>query len=216
MNLIVRSLICLCFILNFAHAAKKEEKPVKPLPEMCMGNPDAPVTVIDYSSLTCGHCAEFHKDVLPLIEENYVKTGKVRLIFRDFPGDKISVVAHQLAWGCGQMKYLELIKLFYKTQDQWIEAKDPVKELKKIAEENGGMTQAQVDKCLKNTELLDKIIHTRLEGQKKYNITATPNFIIQGKIYDYALTYDEFKKIVDPLIKASLKKDKKKNPKKKD
>ncbi len=210
MNLILRSLICLCLLIVGSYAAKKEDKaPIKPLAEMCMGSPKAPVTVIDYSSLTCGHCAEFHKDVLPLIEKNYIKTGKVRFIFRDFPGDKISVIAHQLAWGCGQMKYLELVKLFYKTQDQWIEAKDPIKELKKIAEENGGMSKEQVDKCLKNNELLDKIIQVRLEGQKKYDITATPNFIIQGKIYDYALSYEEFQKIVDPLIKAAEKKDQK-------
>jgi protein-disulfide isomerase len=181
----------------------------KPLPEMGMGSSKAPVTIINYSSLTCGHCAQFHTAVLPKIEEKYIKPGYVRIIFRDFPGDQISINAHRLAWCKGEMKYLDFVKLLYSTQEKWLLAPDPVAALKSIALQNG-ITAEQFEACLKDQELLDKIIQLRLEGQKKYNITATPTIIINAKIYPRALTFEEFEEIVRPLLAPSLGKDKKK------
>lgn len=211
MRLILRSLICICLLFSVANAAKEKtpKKPIKPLPEMCMGNKKAPVIVIAYSSLTCVHCAQFHTEVLPLIEKNYIEPGKIRFVFRDFPGDKISVIAHELAWSRGEMKYFDLLKLFYSTQDKWLNAQDPVKALKEIALKNG-ITEKQYDACIKNAELLDKIIQVRLEGQKKYNITATPTIIINAKIHPRFLSYNEFQEIVDPMLALCNKKDKKK------
>ncbi len=204
-------IMCLCVVLTPAYAGKDKgpKKPVKPLPEMCLGSKDAPVTVIEYSSLTCSHCAEFANDVFPKIEKNYIDRGKIRFVFRDFPGDKVSLIAHQYAWSRGGMKYFDLIKLFYSTQEQWLEAQDPVKALKAIAMK-GGITLEQCEACLKNTELLDKILQLRIDAQKKYNIKATPTFVINTKIYDHALTYKEFQGIVDPLLATREKKMKKK------
>lgn len=181
----------------------------KPLPEMGMGSPKAPVTIINYSSLTCGHCAQFHTAVLPKIEEKYIKPGYVRIIFRDFPGDQISINAHRLAWCKGEMKYLDFVKLLYSTQEKWLSATDPIAALKSIALQNG-ITAEQYEACLKDQELLDKIIQLRLEGQKKYNITATPTIIINAKIYPHALSFEEFEGIVEPLLAPALGKDKKK------
>src|ERR1700722_11236852 len=154
-------------------STKKEKSISKSLPEMSMGDSKAPVTIIDYSSLTCAHCAKFHTNVLPKIEKDYIKPGYVRMIFRDYPGDQVSIKAHQVAWWRGEIKYLDFLKLLYETQEKWLSATDPVAALKSIALQHG-ITPKQFDTCLKNQELLDQIIQVRLEGQKKYNIKATP------------------------------------------
>ncbi len=207
MHLIFRSLILLIAMIAYGHGDKAIPAR-KSLPEMGMGSPKAPVTIINYSSLTCSHCAHFHTTVLPKIEEKYIKPGYVRIIFRDYPGDKVSISAHQLAWCKGEIKYLDFVKLLYSTQEKWLLAPDPVAALKSIALQNG-VTAKQFEACLKDQELLDKIIQLRLEGQKKYNIKATPTIVINAKIYDRALTFEQFEEIVRPLLAPSLEKDKK-------
>lgn len=186
----------------------KAKPPLKPLSEMSMGSSSAPVVMLNYSSLTCSHCAHFHTVVLPKIEEKYIKPGYVRIVFRDYPGDQLSLKAHQLAWCKGEIKYLDFVKLLYTTQEKWLSAADPVAALKLIALQNG-ITAKQFDACLKNQELMDKIIQVRLEGQKKYNIKATPTIVINAKIYPRALTFEEFEKIVRPLLAPSMEKEKK-------
>lgn len=180
----------------------------KPLPEISMGSKDAPVVMINYSSLSCGHCAHFHTDILPQIEEKYIKPGYLRIIFRDYPGDQVSLRAHQLAWCKGEIKYLDFMKLLYTNQEKWLLADDPVIALKAIALQNG-IPAKQFETCLKNQELLDQIIAIRLEGQKKYNITATPTIVINAKIYQKALTLEEITDIMKPLLASSVEKPKK-------
>jgi len=207
MRSIFKSLLLLCFALHNGLADRA--KPVsKPLPEMSMGSPKAPVVMINYSSLTCGHCAHFHTAILPKIEEKYIKPGYVRIIFRDFPGDQVSLKAHQFVWCKGEIKYLDFVKLLYSTQEKWLSASDPIAALKSIALQNG-LSAAQFEACLKDQELMDKIIQVRLDGQKKYNITATPTSIINAKIYPGALSFEEFEKIVRPLLSPTLEKAKK-------
>lgn len=229
MQFILRGLILLSIIIAKGHAdeakpvakplsaitkenskisVKEAKLPVKPLAEMSMGRTNAPVVMLNYSSLTCGHCAQFHTIVLPQIEEKYIKPGYVRIIFRDYPGDQISLKAHQLAWCKGEIKYLDFVKLLYTTQEKWLLASDPVAALKSIALQNG-ITAKQFEACLKNQELMDKIIQVRLEGQKKYNITATPTLVINAKIYPHALNFEEFEKIVRPLLVSATEKGKK-------
>lgn len=207
MQFVLKSLILLCVLIHNGQAEGKEKTSVRPLPEMSIGSSKAPVVVINYSSLTCGHCAQFHTDVLPKIEKNFVKPGYVRIIFRDYPGDQISIKAHQLAWCKGEIKYLDFVKLLYETQEKWLLAPDPVAALKSIALQHG-ITAEQFEKCLKDQELMDKIIQVRLEGQKKYNIKATPTLIINAKIYPQALTLEEFEKIVRPLLAPASVKEK--------
>lgn len=186
-----------------------EEPPVKPMPEMGLGRKDAPIVIIDYSSLTCNHCAEFHTDILKKIEEKYIKPGHVRIIIRDYPSDQLSLAAHQLAWCRGELKYMDFLKTLYSKQKEWLLSKDPMEELKKIALQNG-ITKDQIEACFKNQVLLDRIVQGRLEGMKKYNITATPTLVINAKVYQHALSFEEFEKIVKPLIAAKSKlKDKK-------
>jgi protein-disulfide isomerase len=213
MRCVVTSLILSILFWGEAYADKTKAAPKNPLPEISMGSTKAPVVVINYSSFTCTHCANFHTDVLPEIDKEYIKPGKVRIIFRDYPGDQLSVQAHQLAWCRGELKYLNFSKAFYSSQDKWLTEKDPIKALKKLSLKNG-LTEEQIEACLKNQELLDKILQVRIDGQKKYKITATPTIIINAKIYPRTLTFKEFQEAVDPLLepkteKVSFKKDKK-------
>lgn len=191
-----------------AKDSDKKKAKQKPLPEIGLGSKDAPVVMINYSSLTCGHCAHFTKDVLPLIEKKYIKPGHLRIVFRDYPGDQLSLKAHQLAWCKGEIKYLDFMKILYDSQEKWLLADDPVAALKGIALKNG-ITAKQFDACLKNQDILDQIITMRLEGQKKYKITATPTIIINAKIYQKALTLEELDTIMKPLLAAAGEKPKK-------
>lgn len=186
---------------------EKEKKKSTPLPEISFGEVGAPVLIIDYSSLTCHHCADFYLNVLPKIKAKYINPGYVRLIFRDFPGDQVSLVAHQIAWCKGEMKYLDFVKLIYSTQEQWLSAKDPIAALKSIVVKHG-ISAEQFEKALKNQDLLDKIIQARLEGQKKYKVTAIPTIVINARTYQRALTMEEIDDILKPLLKHA-KKDKK-------
>jgi protein-disulfide isomerase len=177
----------------------------KPLPEISMGSKEAPIIMINYSSLSCGHCAHFNADILPKIDEKYIKPGYLRIVFRDYPGDQISLKAHQLAWCKGEIKYLDFINMLYENQDKWLLVDDPVAALKSIALQNG-ISAKQFEACLKNQELLDQIIAIRLDGQKKYNITATPTIVINAKIYQKALSLDELDDIMKPLLASYTKK----------
>ena len=184
-----------------------ESKPkVESLPEMALGKVDAPVVMINYSALTCNHCAEFHEKVLPIIKEKYIEPGLVRVIFRDFPGDQLSLMAHQLAWCRGEIKYMDFVHLLYSTQEKWLLDPDPVGAMKAIALQNG-ITAEQYKACIEDNEVLDRIVQTRLEGQKKYNISATPTIIINAKIHDHALSLEEFEEIVRPLLEPVLEKE---------
>jgi len=214
MQFLFKCLIMLSAMTVQVHAADKakfDAKPAKPvtnpLPEMSMGDSKAPVTIIEYSSLTCGHCAQFHTNVLPQIQQKYINPGKVRIVFRDYPGDQVSLQAHQVAWCKGGIKYMDFMKLLYSSQEKWLTASDPLAALKSIAAQNG-IPEKQFDACITDQELLDKIIQVRLEGQKKYHITATPTIVINAKIYPQALTFEEFEKIIKPLLEPAAEKNK--------
>lgn len=204
MNFILTSLVLFSMMIGNGYA--KEEKTAQDsLPEISLGSQNAPVVVIDYASLTCHHCAQFHNEVLPEIQKNYIEPGLVRVIIRDYPGDQISLLAHQIAWSKGEVRYLDLLKYLYSTQDEWLLASDPKAALKKVVAKKG-ITSEQFDKLIKDKGLMDKVIQARLEGKKKYNITATPTIIINTKIYPRTLNYGEFEAIVEPLLKPAIKK----------
>ena len=172
---------------------------IKLLPEITIGQENAPVTVIEYTSMTCPHCADFHLRVLPEIQKEYVEKGEVKIIHRDYPGDGLSLKATQLAFCGGPQLHQKMVTIFFQTQERWMFANDPENELKKIACENG-LTKQQVTSCLQNTDLMDQIIRSRQDGQKKYNIAFTPTLIINGKIIPQGLSFDEFQRKVDPLL----------------
>ncbi len=169
------------------------------LGEPAIGDPSAPVTIIEYSSLTCPHCAAFHADTLPELEKRYIEPGKVRLVLRDFPLDQVALRAAMLAHCAGPERAPQFIAVFFEQQASWARAADPVQALKQLAQ-LGGLGPDQADACLADKSLEEAILQARLDGQEKYDIKSTPSFIIDGKTYSGDQSIEKFAEIIDPLL----------------
>ena len=170
--------------------------------EMFLGKSDAPVTMIEYASLGCSHCADFHKKTYPKIKEEFVKKGKLKIIFRNFPLGTPSLAAAMIAHCAGPKRFFGMIEIFFQSQQQWGRSKTPIDSLKKVAR-FGGITGADVDQCISNEHLLKYIQEVAEKGQKQFQINSTPSFIINGKIISGALPYVDFKKAIDSALKEA-------------
>lgn len=170
--------------------------------EQALGNPDAPVTMIEYASLTCPHCAQFHTEVLPDLEERYISTGKVRLIYRDFPLDERALMAAELAHCAGPDRYFGFLDVLFETQSSWARAEDPVDALKKLGK-LGGMSDQQMDQCLADKELSNSILQARLDGQNEHQVSSTPTLVINGEVYSGPRDIDSLSQVIDPLLENS-------------
>lgn len=170
--------------------------------EQILGDPDAPVTIIEYASLTCPHCAQFHNEVLPELKERYIAPGKVRLIYRDFPLDQVALAAAALAHCAGPDRYFSMLDVMFETQSNWARENDPIAALKRLGK-LGGLTEERMQACLDDQQLTDGILQTRLEGQNQYEIGSTPTFVIDGKAYSGSRDVEEFSKLLDPLLDQS-------------
>lgn len=167
--------------------------------EGSVGDPAAPVTIIEYSSLTCPHCAAFHEETLPGLKERYIDTGKVRLILRDFPLDESALRAAVIAHCAGPERYPTFIDVFFAQQETWARAADPVQALKQLAK-LGGLGEAEIDACLADASMEEAVLQMRLQGQQQFQIRSTPTFIIDGKPLTGNRTVDEFAAVIDPLL----------------
>jgi protein-disulfide isomerase len=171
------------------------------LAERTLGSPDAPVTMLDFSSLTCPHCADFHINTLPLLKTKYIDTGKLRLVFRDFPLDGNALKAAMLARCADPSRYFGFIEVLFKTQEQWGRASDPKKALAQLGA-LGGLPAGDFDACLDNKELFDKLVTQRKDFQNRYDVESTPTFIFNegaAKI-NGALPVEKFEDVIDTLL----------------
>jgi protein-disulfide isomerase len=173
-----------------------------PLPDMVLGKADAPVTIVEYASMTCGHCAKFHNTIYPELKTKYIDTGKAKLILREFPLDNLAAAASMLARCAGPEKSYELVGKLFKEQETWAFAKgNPVPALFKTVE-GLGFTKESFDKCLTDQKVLDGVTATRDRANKAFGVTSTPTFFINGKRLDNS-TLDGFQKAIDPLLAAA-------------
>jgi protein-disulfide isomerase len=161
-----------------------------------LGNRDAKVTVIEYASLTCPHCAALNNDVLPRIKKEYVETGKVRYVYRDFPLDQVALQASLLARCTGPDRFFGFIDVLFSSQANWARSTDPIKALEQVGK-LGGVTPEQFEKCRNDEELKTKVLQQRLDADKTFQVNATPTLLIDGDRYSRGLTYDEFKAVLD-------------------
>ncbi|MBT3792425.1 MAG: DsbA family protein [Rhodospirillales bacterium] len=164
-----------------------------------IGSATAPLTIIEYASLTCSHCQNFHAKILPVLKKDYIDTGKLRLVYRDFPLDGIALRGSMLARCVGKERSLALIDIIFKRQGAMVAAKDPVAALAKIAG-LGGMSKDAVKKCLEDKALQAKILAGRVEAEKVFGIDGTPGFVINGKKVMIDLDPKAFKAVIDPLL----------------
>lgn len=170
--------------------------------ETAIGDPGAPVTMIEYSSLSCPHCARFHSDTFPALQERYIETGKVQMIFRDFSLNEPALQATVVAHCGGAERYVGFIDVMFKMQATWSQAPDPVTELKQIAR-LGGLVEEQVDACLNDQGLIDSILEGRQNGQNEHKVQSTPTFVINDEVYPGNRSIEEFAAIIEPLLSGS-------------
>jgi protein-disulfide isomerase len=190
----LRLALALLLVLVLPPAARAAD-----LGEPSIRDPAAPVTIIEYSSMTCPHCAAFHANTLPELKERYIDAGKVRLVLRDFPLDQNALRASMIAHCAGEDRYPQFVEVFFAQQASWARANDPVQALKQLAQ-LGGLSADKVDACLADKALEEAILQARLDGQEKYDIKSTPSFIIDGKTYSGDQSVQKFAAIIDPLL----------------
>ena len=164
------------------------------------GNNNAKITIIAYESLTCSHCANFHKDVYPKLKKEYIDTGLAKIEFRHFPLDMAAFNASKIAQ-CKTNQSLEILESLYSNQQAWVKG-NKIEEingnLKNFIEKEGFMLD--FEKCLKNKEIEDFILNDRIDGVKKFKVNATPTIIINNKKFEKSLNYKNLKKTIEKLI----------------
>ena len=186
----------LCSVIAITSAITPTKSPqaaiadtLEAMTEKVLGQSDAPVTIIEYASLTCGHCANFHNNILPALKKQYIDTGKAKLIYRDFPLDIYALRAAMLARCSGDDKFFAFLKVLYNQQHNWTSAQDPLVELVHIAS-IGGINGDEFKQCVGNKGLEDEILKVRLHADKTYRVTGTPTFIINDEKYQGSVTIE--------------------------
>jgi protein-disulfide isomerase len=202
-----------------AEPAKPAEEPAKPaveapkpqgtvdaakllepglLPEKVLGKDDAPVTIVEYASMTCPHCAHFHETTLPELTTKYIDTGKARLIFREFPFDPRAEAGFMLA-RCSNDNYFAMVDVLFKQQESWAgvqDAKAALLQISKLA----GFSQESFEACLTDQKLLEDVRTVRERGSNDFGVDSTPTFFINGNRYPGAMSIDELSAIIDGLL----------------
>jgi protein-disulfide isomerase len=167
-----------------------------------LGQPDAPVTVLEYASMTCPHCAHFDVDVLPVVKSLLIDTGKVRLVFRDYPLDAFAVRGAMLVRCAGNDRAFGMIDLLFQRQMAWAGSQDPRAGLLTLANQ-AGMSEADFNACMDNKEIQDAVTQSRVTAEQAYKIDSTPSFLINGRLIVGAPEPSEFVQLVNALLPAA-------------
>ena len=156
-----------------------------------LGKADAPITIIEYASLTCPHCAHFDVTVLPKLKEKWIDTGKAKLILRDYPLDQPALRAAMVARCAPADRFYPLIDTFFAQQEQWVTSRDYRAALEKLVK-LGGMSEKEFKACISDKKLEDQVAQSRLTASQQLGVDATPTFFINGKKFDGAPTVEAF------------------------
>lgn len=167
-----------------------------------LGKADAPITIVEYASMTCPHCARFHKDVLPKLKEKWIDTGKAKLVLREFPFDAAALQAAMLARCAPPERFQPLIETLFETQDSWAVAKDWRGALERTAK-LGGISKKDFDACLGNKALEDQVVQSRLVAATQLGVNSTPTFFVNGTKLEGAPTVEAFDQLLSGLAAKS-------------
>ncbi len=183
-----------------SNTAKYEAKALPVLAENVLGKEDAPITIIEFSSLTCPHCAVFHNDTLPELKTKYIDTGKVKYILREFPLDQLALAGFMLG-RCMEKRsaYFDFIDLLYAKQREWATAKEPQAALMSLAQQVG-FSEESFKKCIENRELISQVLAVKNTGMSEFQIRSTPTFFVNGTRVEGAQPLEEFEKIMKPIL----------------
>jgi len=157
-----------------------------------LGNDDAPIQVVEYYSMTCGHCADFHNNVFPMVKAKLIDTGIVRFEMRPFPLDGLALRAHALVRTVPEQKFFPMVKLLFAQHPAWVRSDDPLAALMKIAR-HAGVSAEDFNATMRNRELLEAIVAVRQQGVDKWKINSTPTFVINDdEVIPGNISYEEF------------------------
>jgi protein-disulfide isomerase len=174
---------------------------VKP-DDRVLGKADAPITVIEYASLTCPHCAHFAVDVLPKLKQKWIDTGKAKLVLRDFPLDEPALRAAMVARCAPPDRFYPLVDIFFSQQEQWVTARDYRAALEKLAK-LGGIGDKQFKACSEDKKLEDQVAQSRLTAAQQLGVNSTPSFFINGQKFEGAPTFEAFDQLLSGLAAKS-------------
>ena len=164
------------------------------------GKESAKITIIAYESLTCSHCADFHKNIYPQLKKDFIDPGLVRIEFRHFPLDAAAFNASKITQ-CNQLQSLEILESLYANQQDWVKGKTVIElneNLKKFIEKKG--YKIDFEKCINDKKIEDFVLNDRVEGAKEFKVNSTPTIIINNKKFDKSLNYKNLKKSLEKLI----------------
>jgi protein-disulfide isomerase len=174
-----------------------------PLGDVVIGSPTAPVTMIEYASMSCGHCAAFHETTFPLIKADYIDTGKVRFIFREFPLDLPAAAASMVARCASHgdaARYHDAAKLLFATQDEWV-GQQSAAQLRHIAGK-AGLDEAAFETCIRSQEMVDALKAGIDHASVRLRVDSTPTFFINGTRVKGAYPIEEFRKLIEANLKS--------------
>lgn len=189
------------FALPKAAAAKIADTDAA-MTELVIGNADAPVEVIEYASLSCPACRNFHENVFPVLKKDYIDTGKVKFIFRDFPTNTPGLAAAMIARCAGPERHEGMVDIFFKTQAQWGRADNPLQALTMVSR-MAGLGPNDVDQCIKNSALMDGIQNKAKKAHEEMGVAATPTVFVAGEVVEHAQEVDKLKAAIDDALKAA-------------
>lgn len=171
------------------------------LPDQALGKADAPVTVVEYASMTCGHCATFHNETMDHVKKTYIETGKVRFIFREFPLDPVAYAASLLTRCSGEGKFFPMLELLFKQQRVWAFSEKPEEALLGLVRQ-AGFTQESFNACLQDQNSFAKMQMQRQRASAAFHVDSTPTFFINGKIVRGAMTPAQFDATIKPFLEG--------------
>jgi protein-disulfide isomerase len=170
-----------------------------PLGDVALGPADAKVTIIEYASLTCSHCAAFHKTTFPELKKRYIDTGQVRFILREFPLDPLAKAGFMLARCEGNAKYYPITDLLFDQQSTWAFSKKPLDALQQMMRQ-AGFSKEKFESCLQDQKLYDAVDAVRKRGEEKFKVNSTPTFFINGQRKSGSMSIDELEAILKPIL----------------
>lgn len=172
-----------------------------PLGDKALGDEKAPITIVEYASMTCSHCANFHATVYPTLKSKYIDAGKVRFVFREFPLDAVATGAFMLARCAPADKYFPMVEVLFEQQKNWAFTKDPAKGLLAIAKQ-AGFTEQSFEACLTDNKLSEAVQEVARRANEKFGVNSTPTFFVNGKAVQGEMTVAALDKLLEPLLKG--------------
>ena len=201
-NIILKCITLICFfLLSISSTLLSKTILDTNNNDFIIGNKDAPITMIEYASMSCSHCADFHINTLPELIEKYVDTGKIKIVFRDFPFNYPALLGSMVLRCIPEDTRYEYTQALYKLQPKWVNRENAktTQELYKIMQ-SGGMTKKEFNSCISNVDLENDILQSLMDAQNEFNIKSTPSFLINGLLVEGNKPFKDFREIIDKLL----------------